>query len=239
MSGNFVYNRVLLKLSGETLKGKLDHGYDAEAVRNVVQRIKPLVDQGLEIAIVVGAGNIWRGVMGANTGMDPVNCDYMGMLATMMNALCLKEFCNNNGLNAEVYGAAAFGTAIQPFDRSKAMHDLEAGKVVIFAGGTGSPFFTTDTTAALRALETQCDAVLKATKVDGIYTADPFKDPNAVRYKVLSYEEALSRQLKVMDAAAFSLCREHDLPIVVFNFFETGSLERVVMGDTAAGTVVR
>lgn len=239
MSGNFVYNRILLKLSGETLKGKFDHGYDADAVRAVVARIKPLVDQGLEVAIVVGAGNIWRGVMGANTGMDPVSCDYMGMLGTMMNGLCLKEYCNANGLSAEVYGSTAFGTAIPQFDRAKAMRDLEAGKVVIFAGGTGSPFFTTDTTAALRALETQCDAVLKATKVDGIYTADPFKDPNAVRYKVLSYEEALSRQLKVMDAAAFSLCREHDLPIVVFNFFETGSLERVVMGDTAAGTVVR
>ena len=239
MSGNFVYNRVLLKLSGETLKGSFDHGYDSEAVRNVVARIKPLVDQGLEVAIVVGAGNIWRGVMGANTGMDPVSCDYMGMLATMMNALCLKEFCNNNGLTAEVYGSQAWGTAVPQFDRAKAMRDLEAGKVVIFAGGTGSPFFTTDTTAALRALETQCDAVLKATKVDGIYTADPFKDPTAVRYKVLSYEEALSKQLKVMDAAAFSLCREHDLPIVVFNFFETGSLERVLMGDTAAGTVVK
>ena len=239
MSGNFVYNRVLLKLSGETLKGKFDHGYDAEAVRNVVARIKPLVDQGLEIAIVVGAGNIWRGVMGANTGMDPVTCDYMGMLGTMMNGLCLKEFCCNGGIDAEVYGSTPFSTAIKPFDRASAMRDLAAGKVVIFAGGTGSPFFTTDTTAALRALETQCDAVLKATKVDGIYTADPFKDPNAVRFKVLTYEEALSRQLKVMDAAAFSLCREHDLPIVVFNFFEAGSLERVVMGDTAAGTVVR
>ena len=239
MSGNFVYNRVLLKLSGETLKGQFDHGYDSEAVRNVVNRIKPLVDQGLEVAIVVGAGNIWRGVMGANTGMDPVACDYMGMLATMMNALCIKEFCNNNGLTAVVYGSQAWGTAVPQFDRAQAMRDLEAGKVVIFAGGTGSPFFTTDTTAALRALETQCDAVLKATKVDGIYTADPFKDPNAVRYKVLSYEEALSKQLKVMDAAAFSLCREHDLPIVVFNFFETGSLERVLMGDTAAGTVVK
>jgi uridylate kinase len=239
MSGNFVYNRVLLKLSGETLKGKFDHGYDAEAVRNVVARIKPLVDQGLEIAIVVGAGNIWRGVMGANTGMDPVTCDYMGMLGTMMNGLCLKEFCCNGGIDAEVYGSTPFSTAIKPFDRASAMRDLAAGKVVIFAGGTGSPFFTTDTTAALRALETQCDAVLKATKVDGIYTADPFKDPNAVRFKVLTYEEALSRQLKVMDAAAFSLCREHDLPIVVFNFFEVGSLERVVMGDTAAGTVVR
>ena len=239
MSGNFVYNRVLLKLSGETLKGKFDHGYDSDAVKAVVNRIKPLVDQGLEIAIVVGAGNIWRGVMGANTGMDPVSCDYMGMLGTMMNGLCLKEYCNANGLSAEVYGSMAWGTAIEQFNRTKAMRDLEAGKVVIFAGGTGSPFFTTDTTAALRALETQCDAVLKATKVDGIYTADPFKDPNAVRYKVLSYEEALSRQLKVMDAAAFSLCREHDLPIVVFNFFESGSLERVVMGDTSAGTVVR
>ena len=239
MSGNFVYNRVLLKLSGETLKGSFDHGYDSNAVRNVVGRIKPLVDHGLEVALVVGAGNIWRGVMGANTGMDPVTCDYMGMLGTMMNALCIKEFCNTNGLEAEVYGSTAFGTAIPAFDRSKAMRDLSAGKVVIFAGGTGSPFFTTDTTAALRALETQCDAVLKATKVDGIYTADPFKDPNAVRFKVLTYEEALSRQLKVMDAAAFSLCREHDLPIVVFNFFESGSLERVVMGDTSAGTVVR
>lgn len=239
MSGNFVYNRVLLKLSGETLKGKLDHGYDADAVRSAVARIKPLVDQGLEVAIVVGAGNIWRGVMGANTGMDPVTCDYMGMMATMMNALCLKEFCNNSGLNAVVYGSTPFSTAVPQFDREKAMNDLSAGKVVIFAGGTGSPFFTTDTTAALRALETQCDAVLKATKVDGIYTADPFKDPNAVRFKVLSYEEALSRQLKVMDAAAFSLCREHDLPIIVFNFFEAGSLERVLAGDTAAGTVVK
>ena len=231
MSGNFVYNRVLLKLSGETLKGKFDHGYDAEAVRNVVARIKPLVDQGLEIAIVVGAGNIWRGVMGANTGMDPVTCDYMGMLGTMMNGLCLKEFCCNGGIDAEVYGSTPFSTAIKPFDRASAMRDLAAGKVVIFAGGTGSPFFTTDTTAALRALETQCDAVLKATKVDGIYTADPFKDPNAVRFKVLTYEEALSRQLKVMDAAAFSLCREHDLPIVVFNFFEAGSLDSLDINE--------
>ncbi len=239
MAGNFVYNRVLLKLSGETLKGKFDHGYDADAVRGVVNRLKPLVDQGLEVAVVVGAGNIWRGVMGADSGMDPVNCDYMGMLGTMMNALCLREFCNAGGLASEVYGATAFGTAIPAFDRTRAMRDLEAGKVVIFAGGTGSPFFTTDTTAALRALETECDAVLKATKVDGIYTADPFKDPNAVRFKVLSFEEALSKQLKVMDAAAFSLCREHDLPIVVFNFFDAGSLERVLAGDNTAGTVVR
>ena len=238
MSGNFIYNRVLLKLSGETLKGQMDHGYDSEAVRNVVARIKPLVDQGLEVAIVVGAGNIWRGVMGANTGMDPVSCDYMGMLATMMNALCLKEFCNNNGLTAEVYGSMAWGTAVPQFDRAQAMRDLEAGKVVIFAGGTGSPFFTTDTTAALRALETQCDAVLKATKVDGIYTADPFKDPNAVRYKVLSYEEALSKQLKVMDAAAFSLCRDNNLPIIVFDFAAPGALEGVLNGDASFGTVV-
>ena len=239
MSGNFVYNRVLLKLSGETLKGGLDHGYDAEAVKAVVGRIKPLVDNGLEVAIVVGAGNLWRGVMGAGSGMEPVTCDHMGMLATMMNALCLRDFFNAAGLTAEVYGAAAYGTVIPAFDRTRAIRDLEAGKVVIFAGGTGSPFFTTDTTAALRALETDCEAVLKATKVDGVYSADPFKDPHATRYATLSFEEALSKQLKVMDAAAFSLCREHDLPIVVFNFFDTGSLERVVAGDTAAGTVVR
>ena len=163
----------------------------------------------------------------------------MGMLGTMMNGLCLKEYFNAAGAAAEVYGATAFGTAIEPFNRARAIRDLEAGKAVIFAGGTGSPFFTTDTTAALRALETDCEAVLKATKVDGVYSADPFKDPNAVRYSSLSYEEALAKQLKVMDAAAFSLCREHDLPIVVFNFFEAGSLERVLSGDTAAGTVVR
>ena len=238
MSGNFVYNRVLLKLSGETLKGKFDHGYDAEAVRNVVARIKPLVDQGLEIAIVVGAGNIWRGVMGANTGMDPVTCDYMGMLGTMMNGLCIKEFCCNGGIDAEVYGSTPFSTAIKQFDRAQAMRDLAAGKVVIFAGGTGSPFFTTDTTAALRALETQCDAVLKATKVDGIYTADPFKDPNAERFTEISFDEALARQLKVMDSTAFSMCRDNDLPIIVFNFSDPTSLERVLQGDTEAGTIV-
>ena len=237
--GQFRFNRVLLKLSGEALKGDLEHGYKSEAINVIVNRIRKVLDQGVEVALVVGAGNLWRGLAGSSGGMDRVKADHMGMLATMMNALCLKEFCNNNGLTAEVYGSMAWGTAVPQFDRAKAMRDLEAGKVVIFAGGTGSPFFTTDTTAALRALETQCDAVLKATKVDGIYTADPFKDPNAVRYKVLSYEEALSKQLKVMDAAAFSLCREHDLPIVVFNFFETGSLERVLMGDTSAGTVVK
>ena len=238
MSGNFVYNRVLLKLSGETLKGSFDHGYDSEAVRNVVARIKPLVDQGLEVAIVVGAGNIWRGVMGANTGMDPVSCDYMGMLATMMNALCLKEFCNNNGLTAEVYGSQAWGTAVPQFDRAKAMRDLEAGKVVIFAGGTGCPFFTTDTTAVLRALENDCEAVLKATKVDGIYSADPFKYPDAERYTELSFDEAISKQLKVMDSTAFSMCRDNDLPIIVFNFADAEGLDAILRGDNSAGTIV-
>ena len=238
-NGKPVYKRVLLKLSGEAISSGKNGILNFDYIKEIADVIKKCVSNGVQFGIIVGAGNIWRGVMGANTGMDPVSCDYMGMLATMMNALCLKEFCNNNGLTAVVYGSMAWGTAVPQFDRAQAMRDLEAGKVVIFAGGTGSPFFTTDTTAALRALETQCDAVLKATKVDGIYTADPFKDPNAVRYKVLSYEEALSKQLKVMDAAAFSLCREHDLPIVVFNFFESGSLERVLAGDTAAGTVVK
>jgi uridylate kinase len=237
MSGNFVYNRVLLKLSGETLKGNLDHGYDAEAVRNAVGRIKPLVDQGLEVAIVVGAGNIWRGVMGANTGMDPVTCDYMGMLATMMNALCLKEFCNNSGMTAVVYGSTAFGTAIPQFDRDRALRDLEAGKVVIFAGGTGSPFFTTDTTAALRACEIGAEALLKATKVDGIYDKDPVKYPDAVRFEKLSYLEVLAKELHVMDTTATSLCMDNNLPILVFDLNTPDNIRRVATGEPV-GTLI-
>ena len=239
VNGQARYRRILLKLSGEALSAGEGGIVNETFVREIATQLKRCMALGVQIGIIVGAGNIWRGVMGANTGMDPVNCDYMGMMATMMNALCIKEFCTAANLEAKVYGATAFGTVVPQFNREQAIKDLEAGKIVIFAGGTGSPFFTTDTTAALRALETQCDAVLKATKVDGIYTADPFKDPNAVRYKVLTFEEALSQQLKVMDAAAFSLCRDHDLPIVVFNFFEAGSMERVISGDTSAGTVVR
>ena len=235
----FRFNRVLLKLSGEALKGDLEHGYKPEAINVIVNRIKAVLDQGVEVALVVGAGNLWRGLAGSSGGMDRVKADHMGMLATMMNAIALQEHFRMAGVSALIQSAFGVDGMLPRYSAEEARKALSSGQLVIFAGGTGNPYFTTDTASALRAVETECDAVLKATKVDGIYTADPFKDPNAVRFKVLTYEEALSRQLKVMDAAAFSLCREHDLPIVVFNFFEAGSLERVVMGDTSAGTVVR
>ena len=238
MNEKFRFSRVLLKLSGEALKGPQEHGYDADAVRTIVERIKTVADQGVEIALVVGAGNIWRGVMGKSGGMDRVNADYMGMLATVMNALCLRDFLIAAGVPAIVQCSVGMEPIAPRFNRDQAIKALEAGQVVIFAGGTGSPFFTTDTTAALRALETDCDAVLKATKVDGVYTADPFKDPTAERFEELSFDEALSRQLKVMDSTAFSMCRDNDLPIVVFNFSDPESLRRVIAGDTSAGTIV-
>ncbi|MEA4863436.1 MAG: UMP kinase [Victivallaceae bacterium] len=230
------FKRVLLKISGETLKGKQEHGYEAGAVRHVVQTVKSAVEGGASIALVVGAGNIWRGVMGA--GMDPVTADYMGMLGTVMNGLCLADYFRAAGVPAELFCSVAMEPIAPRFDRRKALEAMDAGKVVIFSGGTGCPFFTTDTTAALRALEMDCDAVLKATKVDGIYTADPKKDPTAVRFDRLSYDEAISRNLKIMDQSAFSLCRDRDLPIVVFDFFDPSSLGRVLAGDLSAGTLV-
>lgn len=238
MNEKFRFNRVLLKLSGEALKGSQEHGYDADAVRIIVERVKAVADQGVEIALVVGAGNIWRGVMGRAGGMDRVNADYMGMLATVMNALCLRDFFRSAGIEAIVQCSIGMEPIAPRFNREEAIRALEAGKIVIFAGGTGSPFFTTDTTSTLRALETDCDAVLKATKVDGIYTADPFKDPDAIRFPELSFDEALARQLKVMDSTAFSMCRDNDLPIIVFNFSDPDSLERILAGDTGAGTIV-
>ena len=232
------YKRVLLKISGEVLKGREAHGYDADAVRSAVDTVKSAVDQGVQVALVVGAGNIWRGVMGASGGMDAVTADYMGMLGTMMNALCLSDFFRAAGMETEVFGAVPMMPIARGFDRKAALDALDAGKVVIFGGGTGSPFFTTDTTAALRALEMNCQAMLKATKVDGIYTADPMKDPSATRFATLSYDEALSRKLAVMDQAAFSLCRDHELPIIVFNFFDPASLPLVLSGDFSVGTLV-
>lgn len=238
MNQKFRFNRVLLKISGEALKGAQDHGYDAEAVRKVVRQVKKIIDQGVEVALVVGAGNIWRGVMGRSGGMDRVNADYMGMLATVMNALCLRDFFTAAGIPAVVQCAIKMEPIASGINRDAAVKALESGQLVIFAGGTGSPYFTTDTTAVLRALETDCDAVLKATKVDGIYTADPVKDPSAQRFAELSFDEALARQLKVMDSTAFSMCRDNDLPIIVFNFGEEGSFERILAGDTSAGTIV-
>jgi uridylate kinase len=236
MEEAYKYKRVLIKLSGEALKGDSASGFSAPAVTRIVELIKNVIDRGIEVALVIGAGNIWRGINGR--GMDRVTADYMGMLATVMNALCVKEAFDAAGIGAEVQSAIPMEPVAPRFDRAAAIAALESGKVVIFAGGTGSPFFTTDTTAALRALETDCEAVLKATKVDGIYTADPVKDPDAVRYEEISYEEALSKQLKVMDSTAFSLCSDNNLPIIVFNFSDPENLDKVLQGDTSIATVV-
>lgn len=238
MEQSYQFKRILLKLSGEALKGSETSGYSHEAVNLVVERVRGILDKGIEVAIVVGAGNLWRGVMGKAGGMDRVNADYMGMLATVMNALCLKDYFSAAGIPAMVQSSIEIGSIAPRFSREEAIRAMESGAVVIFAGGTGSPFFTTDTTAALRALETGCDAMLKATKVDGIYSADPKKDPAAVRFSELSFDEALARHLAVLDSTAFTMCRDNALPIVVFDFNNPDSFERVLRGDTEAGTIV-
>lgn len=238
MSKMLAYKRVLLKISGESLKGSKEHGYCPDAVASVVSRIKEALGMGAEIALVVGAGNIWRGLSGSKRGMDRVTADHMGMLATVMNALCLQDAFRAADVRCSVHSAVAMEPFARQFDRDAAMKSLSEGELIIFAGGTGSPYFTTDTTAALRALETGCDAVLKATKVNGVYTADPMKDPTAKRYERLSFSEAISKRLGVMDAAAFSLCSENGLHIIVFDFSEPGALVKVLKGDHSVGTVV-
>ncbi|MCP3967482.1 MAG: UMP kinase [Lentisphaerae bacterium] len=238
MGSPYKYKRVLLKISGEALKGGNSFGYDADAVATVVDKVKNVIDNGVEVALVCGAGNIWRGKVGASDGMDRVTADYMGMLATVMNGLCLKDAFDAAGVSAVVQTSIPMEPVASRFNREAAMKALEAGKVVIFSGGTGSPFFTTDTTSTLRALETDCEAVLKATKVDGVYSADPMMDPSAERFETISFDETLSRQLAIMDSTAFSMCRDNALPIIVFNFSEPDSLDKVLQGDTTAATVV-
>ncbi len=238
MTRNIEYKRILIKLSGEALKGDAPAGYEGSAIRNVVGQIKKLLDLGAEVALVVGAGNLWRGVNGASDGMDRVNADRMGMLATVMNGLCLRDFFALEGIGAQVFSAISIPGWVAPFNRDAAVAALEAGQVVIFVGGTGNPYFTTDSASALRALEIDCDAVIKATKVDGVYSADPFKDPTAVRFDELSFDEVLSRRLAIMDQTAFSLCRDNQLPIIVADFDNPAALEKILLGDTSVGTII-
>ena len=233
-----LYKRILLKISGEALKGKQEHGYDSEAVAQVVARIREALKLGVEIALVVGAGNIWRGLAGSKNGMDRVTADHMGMLATAMNALCLKDAFTAAGVPCSVHSAVAMEPFARKFDRERALAELSAGKLVIFACGTGSPYFTTDTTAALRALEIKAQAVMKATKVNGIYTADPVKNPKAKKFKTLTFREAIEGRYGVMDSAAFTLCADNDLHIIVFNFSEPGALGKILTGDYSVGTIV-
>ncbi len=231
------YKRILLKLSGEALMGEDSYGINRTVIERIVGEIAEVAGLGVEVAIVIGGGNIFRGVAPAAAGMDRATADYMGMLATVMNAMALQDAMKRAGLDCRVQSALSLEQVAEPFIRGKALRYLEDGKVVIFAAGIGSPFFTTDTAAALRGVEMAADVVIKATKVDGVYTADPKKDPKATRYESLSFDEAIGRNLQVMDATALTLCRDQGLPIVVFSIFKVGALKRVVMGE-GEGTLV-
>ena len=230
--------RILLKLSGEALSNGTGEIYDNGFVDKVAASLADLAGEGYQIAVVVGAGNIWRGLAGAKTGMDRVTADHMGMLATVMNALCLKDAFTAAAVPCSVHCAVNMEPFAKKFDRDLAMQELSEGKLVIFAGGTSCPYFTTDTTAALRALEIKAQAVVKATKVNGIYTADPVKNPDAEKFDTLTFREALEGRYGVMDSAAFALCADNDLHIVVCNFSEDGALCKVLSGDYSVGTIV-
>jgi len=231
------YKRILLKLSGEALMGDDAYGINRDVVAGIVRDVIDVTQIGVEVGVVIGGGNIFRGMAGAASGMDRATADYMGMLATVMNAMALADAFRAAGVNARVQSALRIDQVVEPYIRGKAIRYLEEGRVVVFGAGTGNPFFTTDTAAALRGAEIGADIVLKATKVDGIYTADPKKDPTATRFQRISFDEAIARNLAVMDATAFALCRDQRLPINVFSLFKAGALKRVVMGEDE-GTLV-
>ncbi|MCV2349057.1 MULTISPECIES: UMP kinase [unclassified Roseateles] len=231
------HKRILLKLSGEALMGDDAFGINRATIVRMVQEIREVTQTGVEVAVVIGGGNIFRGVAGGSVGMDRATADYMGMLATVMNSLALADTMRQEGIVARVMSAIGIEQVVEPYVRPKALQYLEEGKVVVFAAGTGNPFFTTDTAAALRGAEIGAEIVLKATKVDGVYTADPKKDPSATRYSRISFDEAIAKNLQVLDATAFALCRDQKLPIRVFSILKPGALKRVVMGEDE-GTLV-
>ncbi|AZN36130.1 MULTISPECIES: UMP kinase [Iodobacter] len=231
------YKRILLKLSGEALMGEDSYGINRVTIDRIVGEIKAVLDLGVQVGVVIGGGNIFRGVAPAAAGMDRATADYMGMLATVMNALALQDAMKRAGIVSRVQSALTIQQVAEPYVRGKAIRYLEENKVVIFGAGTGNPFFTTDTAAALRGMEMGADIVLKATKVDGVYTDDPKKNPDAVRYQTLTFDEAIGRNLKVMDATAFALCRDQNMNLSVFSIFKAGALKRVVLGEDE-GTLV-
>ena len=231
------YKRILLKLSGEALMGEDSYGINRPTLERIVAEISEIIDLGVEVAVVIGGGNIFRGVTSAAAGMDRATADYIGMLATVMNALALQDAMRRVNLVSRVQSALNIEQVAEPYIRGKAMRYLEEGKVVIFAAGTGNPFFTTDTAAALRGMEMNVNLVLKATKVDGVYTEDPRANPAATRYRSVTFDEAIVKKLKVMDATALTLCRDQKLPINVFSIFKAGALKRVVTGQDE-GTLV-
>jgi len=231
------YQRILLKLSGESLMGGQQYGIDAKRLEQYANEIKTVIDRGIEVAIVIGGGNIFRGLSGASQGMDRVQGDHMGMLATVINGLALQSALENQGVETRLQTAIKIDEVAEPFIRRRAMRHLEKGRVVIFGGGTGNPYFTTDSAAVLRAIEIKADVILKGTRVDGIYSADPEKDKSAIRYDKISFQDVLSKGLKVMDTTAFTLSQENELPIVVFDMNKDGNLLKVVTGE-GVGTEV-
>ncbi len=233
------YKRILLKLSGEVMSGKRGFGLDFETINTISKVIKELVDEQIEIAIVAGAGNIIRGIQASEGGgMDRINADYMGMLGTVINGLALQDSLRKVGLHTKVLSALNIDKMVTPYNSERAINNLEKGNVIILVAGTGNPLFTTDTTAALRAIEIKADVILKGTKVDGVYNADPMIYPDAIKYDTLTYQQALTEQLKIMDATAFSLCMEHNIPIIVFNMKDINNIKRVAMGEKL-GTILK
>jgi uridylate kinase len=232
------YKRVLLKLSGEALGGEQGYGIDPKTITAIAREVKQVVDLGVELSLVIGGGNIFRGLAASSKGMDRASADYMGMLATMINALAMQDALEKIGVDTRVQSAIAMAEVAEPYIRRRAIRHLEKGRVVIFGAGTGNPYFTTDTAASLRAMEIGADVILKGTKVDGVYSADPNKDPSATRYDTLSYLEVLRKGLQVMDATAISLCMDNSLPIIVFDVTTDGNVVRVVSGEQI-GTLVK
>ena len=231
------YNRILLKLSGEALLGERNHGVDPKRILAYSKEIKEIVDAGIELAIVIGGGNIFRGVSGASNGIDRVQADYMGMLATVINGLALQSSLEELNVQTRLQTAVKIEAVAEPYIKRKAVRHLEKKRVVIFSAGTGNPFFTTDSAAVLRAIEVNADAILKGTRVDGIYNIDPEKNKDAVKFKKLTYDEAINKKLKIMDSTAFTLSQENNLPIIVFNMNKPGNLKKIIEGKDIGTTV--
>ncbi|BAS55946.1 MULTISPECIES: UMP kinase [Leptolyngbya] len=231
------YRRILLKLSGEALMGELSYGVDPAVVHGIAEEVAELVNEGIEVAIVVGGGNIFRGMMGAAAGMERATADYIGMIATVMNAMTLQDALERIGIPTRVQTAIAMQEVAEPYIRRRAIRHLEKGRVVVFGAGSGNPFFTTDTTASLRAAEINAEVLFKATKVDGVYDSDPKKNPDAKRFKSLTYSHVLQQDLKVMDSTAIALCKDNDIPIIVFDLSVRGNIKRAVAGESI-GTIV-
>lgn len=238
VTSDAVYRRILLKISGEALMGEQNYGIDVNVARTVAEELKEVRDLGVEVAVVVGGGNIFRGVSKSAGNMDRSSADYIGMLATVMNGVVLQDALEKLDVHTRVLSAIDIPQLAESFIRRRAIRHLEKRRIVIFAAGTGNPYFTTDSAAALRALEIKADVILKATKVEGVYSADPLIDPTATRYECITYQEVLERQLRVMDASAISLCMDNNLPIVVFNMLKPGNIKRVVTGEAGIGSKV-